>query len=335
MRDSLPAPRFVHHASWRRWLFGIVATLTVCLLPLLRVRAAEASANKAVRIGFQKSGAFLLVKNEGTLEKKLAPLGYRVEWREFPSGPPIFEALNGNGIDLGHSGDAPLIFAQSSGVPFVLLADTEASPESAGIVVPKDSPLRTPADLRGKKVAFTKGSSAHYHLARALTAGGLTFGDVTPVYLQPPDARAALQSGNVDAWAIWDPFFAAAEVDAGARTLTNGQGLTQHREFYFARRDWTEKNAAVLPAIFEALNESGAKALSDHRTVAAFLAPKLGISQAVLERSEARKRRYGALPVTPEVIAEQQGVADTFFKLGLIPKALDVKEVVYQPPGAR
>ena len=291
-------------------------------------RAADPA--KTVRIGFQKSGAFLLVKNEGTLEKKLAPLGYTVAWKEFPSGPPIFEALNGNGIDFGHSGDAPLIFAQASGVPFVLLGITDASPESAGIVVPKDSPLKTLADLRGKRVAFAKGSSAHYHLARALASAGLTFGDITPAYLQPPDARAALQSGNVDAWAIWDPFFAAAEVDAQARTLANGQGLTQHREFYFARRDWAEANRAVVPAILEALNESGAKALADHQAVAAFLAPRLGISQAVLERSEGRKHRYGALPVTPEVVAEQQGVADTFFKLGLIPQALDVQAIVFQ-----
>ena len=297
--------------------------------PAGRLRGADPA--KTLRVGFQKSGAFLLVKNEGTLERKLAPLGYAVEWKEFPSGPPIFEALNGNGIDLGHSGDAPVVFAQASGVPFALLGITDASPESAGIVVPKGSPLKTLADLKGRRVAFAKGSSAHYHLARALAAAGLTFADVTPAYLQPPDARAALQSGNVDAWVIWDPFFAAAEVDAEARTLVNGKGLTAHREFYFARRDWLEKNGAtVVPAVFEALNESGQKALADHKAVAAFLAPKLGISQAVLERSENRKRRYGALPVTAEVIAEQQGVADTFFKLGLIPKALDVSQVVYQ-----
>ena len=309
-------------------LLGLVAVANV---RPPAVRAADPA--KTLRVGFQKSGAFLLVKNEGTLERKLAPLGYAVEWREFPSGPPIFEALNGNGIDLGHSGDAPVIFAQASGVPFVLLAVTDASPESAGIVVPKGSPLRTLADLKGKKVAFAKGSSAHYHLARALAAAGLTFADVTSAYLQPPDARAALQSGRVDAWAIWDPFFAAAEVDAEARTLANGQGLTAHREFYLARRDWLEKNAVVVPAVLEALNESGQQALADHRAVAAFLAPRLGISQAVLERSENRKRRYGALPVTPEVLAEQQGVADTFLRLGLIPKALDVREVV--SPAAR
>ena len=87
----------------------------------------------------------------------------------------------------------------------------------------------------------------------------------------------------------------------------------------------------MLPALFAALNESGAKALSDHRAVAAFLAPRLGISQAVLERSENRKRRYGAQPVTPEVITGQQEVADTFFQLGLIPKRLDVNETVYHP----
>ena len=160
-----------------------------------------------IRIGYQKSGAFLLLRGEGALEKKFDALGFKVEWKEFPSGPPLLEALNAGSIDVGHSGDAPLIFAQFSGVPFKYIGTTSPAEASAGIVVAKDSPIRTLQDLKGKRLAFTKGSSSHYLVAKALAEAGLTFEDIKPVYLQPAEARAAFQSGSVDAWAIWDPFF--------------------------------------------------------------------------------------------------------------------------------
>ena len=290
-----------------------------------------ADKNKVVRVGYQKSGALLLVRNDGSLEKKLAPLGYSVEWREFPSGPPVLAALNAGALDVAHSGDAPLIFAQASGVPFVYFGVSAPSPESSGIVVPKGSPLKSLADLKGKKVAFAKGSSSHYLVARALQSTGLTFADITPVYLQPPDARAALQSGTIDAWAIWDPFLAAAEIDADARSLTQGAKLSPHREFYFGRREFVEKNPALVSALLEVLQVSGERALADPKATAAFLAPKLGIGLPVMERSEARKQRYGGEPLSGQAIADQQEVADTFLKLGLIPKAIRVEDLVYHP----
>ncbi len=304
--------------------------MMVSLVLALSVNRLQA-ADKVARIGYQKSGALLLVKNEGSLEKKLAPLGYGVEWREFSSGVPILEALNAGALDVGHSGDAPVVFAQASGVPFVYIGVTAASPENTGIVVPKNSPLKTLADLRGKKVAFTKGSSAHYLVARALQSAGLTFADITPVYLQPPDARAALQSGTIDAWGIWDPFFAAAEVDAQAHALTEGAKLSPHREFYFSRRDFAQNNPAFVTTLLEILQDSGKRALADPKGTAAFLAPKLGIGLPVMERAEARKESYGAIPMDAPALADQQQVADTFFKLGLLPKAVQVGDYVYHP----
>ena len=291
--------------------------------------AAERS--KVVRVGYQKSGALLLVKTDGSLEKKLAPLGYSVAWREFPSGPPILEALNAGALDVAHSGDAPLIFAQASGVPFVYFGVSAPSPASSGIVVPRSSPLKTLAELKGKKVAFAKGSSSHYLVARALQSSGLTFADITPVYLQPADARAALQSGTIDAWAVWDPFLAAAEIDANARSLTEGAPLSPHREFYFGRREFVEQNPAFVSALLEVLQASGERARLDPKATAAFLAPKLGISLPVMERSEARMQRYGGEPLSGQAVADQQQVADTFFKLGLISKPIRVEDLVYHP----
>ena len=291
------------------------------------------AADKAgvVRVGYQKSGAFLLVKQDSSLEKKLAPLGYHIEWREFPSGPPIVEAINAGALDVAHSGDAPLVFAQAAGVPFAYFGVSVPSPDSSGVVVPKDSPVKTLAELKGKKIAFAKGSSAHYLVALALDKAGLTFADIKPVYLQPPDARAAFQSGTVDAWAIWDPFLAAAEIDAQGRSLTADLKLSPHREYYFGRREFVEGNPDVVTALLDVLQVSGKQAMSDPKATAAFLAPKLGLSLAVMERSEARKQRYGGEPLSGQAIADQQTVADTFFKLGLISKDIHVEDLVYHP----
>ena len=301
-------------------------------LPLaLAAFVSTLSAQQTLRIGYQKSGAFLLVRNEGTLEQKLKPLGYDIEWREFSSGPPVLEALNASAIDIGHSGDAPLIFAQAKGVPFVYIGQSLPSPDSTAILVPKDSPLKTLADLKGKKLAFAKGSSSHFVVAQALIKAGLTFADITPVFLSPPDGRAAFQSGTIDAWAVWDPFFAAAEVDAQARVLSGSERLQSHREFYFARPDFAAKNPAIIEAVLAVLTESGEKAIANPKATAAFLAPKLGTKLEILERSEGRKQRYTAKPLDAQGLAEQQEVADTFLKLGLIPAAVNVKDVIYTP----
>src|ERR1700722_5536799 len=285
---------------------------------------------KVLRIGFQKTGAFLLVKNEGTLEKRMEPLGCRVEWKEFPSGPPLLEALNAGSLDVGHSGDAPLIFAQAAGIAFEYIGATSPAPESAGIVLPKASTIQAVSGLRGKRVAFAKGSSSHFLLARALAEAGLSFNDIKPVYLQPSEARAAIQSGSVDAWAIWGPFYAAAEVDGEARVLRNGEGLSAHREFYFARKDFLAAHPEIVGPLLAALRETGERALKDPPATAKFLASKLGVGEAVMLKSELRKARYGAEPMSQESIAEQQQVADTFFQLGLVPKAIRTGDAVFQ-----
>jgi sulfonate transport system substrate-binding protein len=286
---------------------------------------------KVVRIGYQKSGAFLLVRNQGTLEKRLRAFGYEVEWKEFPSGLPLLEALNGGSLDIGHSGDAPLVFAQSAGIQFEYIGSTSPSEESAGILVPKNSSLRQVSELKGKRVAFAKGSSSHYLLAKALMEAGLTFGDIKPVYLQPPDARAAFQSGGVDAWAIWDPYYAAGEIDGNGRVLRDGKGLSPHREIYFGRKDFLATHAEVVAPILDVLRETGDKAVQDPKGTAAFLASKLGISEVVLEKSELRKQRYYAEPMDERSVAEQQEVADTFLKLGLIPRPIKIADIVFQP----
>ena len=189
-----------------------------------------------VRIGFQKYGKLVLLKSKGSLEEKLKPLGYKVVWTEFPSGPPLLEALNVGAIDFGIAGETPPIFAQAAGAPLVYVAYEPPAPQGEAILVPKDSPLKSVADLKGKKVALNKGSNVHYLLVKALEKAGVKYTDIQPVFLAPADARAAFERGAVDAWVIWDPFQAAAEAATGARMLADGTGIVSNYQFYFSSK---------------------------------------------------------------------------------------------------
>src|ERR1700679_2084480 len=188
--------------------------------------------DKVLRIGFQKYGKLVLLKSKGTLEGKLKAAGYKVVWTEFPSGPPLLEALNVGAIDFGNTAEAPPIFAQAAGAPLIYVAYEPPAPRGEAILVPKDSKLSSVADLRGKKVALNKGSNVHYLLVKALEKAGVKYSEVEPVVLARASARAASERGADDAWAIWDPYLAAADRETHARTLSDGSGTVSNYQSY-------------------------------------------------------------------------------------------------------
>jgi sulfonate transport system substrate-binding protein len=191
------------------------------------------------------------------LEKKLAPLNVEVKWLEFTAGPQLLEGLNLGSIDFGYVGEVPPIFALAAGAPLVYTACELPSPEAEGILVPKDSPIRTIADLKGKKIAFNKGSDVHWLVVKALEDAGLKYSDVQPAYLAPADARAAFQNGAIDAWAIWDPFFVAAQRQIDARVLTTAKGIVNRHQYFVSTRSFSEKNAEVVKILMQELGELG------------------------------------------------------------------------------
>ena len=178
-------------------------------------------------------------------------------WTEFPAGPQLLEAVNVGAIDFGNTGEAPPIFAQAAGAPLVYVAHEPPAPRGEAILVPKDSPIKTVADLKGKKVALNKGSNVHYLLVRALERAGLKYSDIEPVFLAPADARAAFERGSVHAWVIWDPFQAAAEAATGARTLADGTGIVANHQFYLAADKFVDASPRVLDALLGAVERSG------------------------------------------------------------------------------
>jgi sulfonate transport system substrate-binding protein len=284
---------------------------------------------EVIRIGYQKYGTLNMLKARGDLEKRLKQLGYTIQWSLFPGGPQLLEAMNAGSLDFGHTGEAPPVFAQAAGTPLLYVATTPPNPAAEAILVAKDSPIRTIADLKGKKVALNKGSNVHYLLVQVLKKAGLKLSDIHTVYLPPADARAAFEQGSVDAWVIWDPFYAAAEQGGKVRVVADGQGLVANREFFFASRSFAEKHADVVNIILEELKEVDHWASSDPKGVATFLAPELGIDEPALETAS-KRRTYGIEPITDEVVAQQQQIADEFYQLGLLPNKINVKEAVWR-----
>ncbi len=308
-----------HRAARRHALAMMGAAVLASALP------ARAQASREVRIGYQKYGTLTLLKGRGTLEQRLAAKGVTVKWTEFPAGPVLLEGLNVGSIDFGTVGEAPPIFAQAAGANLVYVGHEPPSPASEAIVVPKASTLRSLADLKGKKIALNKGSNVHYLLVKALEKAGVAYTDVQTVFLPPADARAAFERGAVDAWAIWDPFLAAAETQLGARVLSDGTGLVSNHQFYLASRPYAEKNAETVAIVLDELAKVDAWGSAHIAEVAAILAKQTGLEPAVLEKA-ARRYSYGVKAVSPAVIAEQQKIADVFTRLKLIPGPIVVKD---------
>jgi sulfonate transport system substrate-binding protein len=281
----------------------------------------EAKTERVVKLGYQKIGApFLLKERSRSLQQRLSAAGARAEWIEFKHGPALLEALNANEVDIGYVGETPPVFAQAAGVNFVYAATDPPAPQAEAIVVPKDSPIKKLEDLRGKKIALNRGSNVHYLLVKALESVKLGVKDVEVVYLAPPDARPAFETGKVDAWVIWDPFLASAEL-AGARTLANGENLVDNHLFYVVRRHFAEQEAALVHLVLDEYKQLSDWESKNPEEAARLLAKSSGLSYDALLVAE-KRHTYGILPITPELLQKQQAIADSFRTLDLIPKPI-------------
>jgi sulfonate transport system substrate-binding protein len=311
-----------------RRIIGLSALVGVALASA--APGAAGAQEKVVQMGYQRVGAFALMKPRGMLEERLKPLGYTVSWKEFPSGPPLLEALKVGSVDFAHTGEAPPIFAQAAGVPLFYIGYEPAAPKTEAILVPKDSPIRTVADLKGKKIALNKGSNVHYLLVRALEKAGLKYIDVDVVHLPPADGRAAFEKGAIDAWVIWEPYRTTAEMSSGARTLADGTGLVSNHDFYFVAKPFAAAHPKVIDVVLGAARDVYAEAAKDIPGTAKTFSALAGFPASVLEVMLSRKS-LEVLPISNQVIAEQQKIADTFKALGLIPAAINVSDAVRKP----
>ena len=305
--------------------------LGAALLALFGLASAALAADpQALRIGYQKGSASLvLAKQHGLLEARFPQT--RIDWIEFPAGPQMLEALNVGSLDIGSTGDIPPLFAQAAGADLLYIGAEPPKPQAEVILVAKDSPLHGVADLKGRKVALQKGSSAHNLLLRALAREGLGFADIQPVYLAPSDARAAFESGSVDAWAIWDPFYSAVELEGRARLLANGEGLGLSGPFYLAARPYAEASPVFVQQVLDELSRAEALTRSDAAGSIRLLAQFMGLPEAVIARTFGHRPASPILPVSDEIVAAQQRTADLFFANHLLPRRLEIAGLVWRP----
>ncbi|MGY3653241.1 sulfonate transport system substrate-binding protein [Bradyrhizobium sp. LM4.3] len=304
----------------------ILAT-TLLLATALAAQARAEDKPVEIRIGTQKGGFFPAVRQRQTLESAFKPLGIEIKWIDFQFGPPLLEAINVGSVDFGFVGDTPPIFAQAGGARIRYVAAVKSDGDNQAIIVPKDSPIKTLADLKGKRIAFGKGSSAHNLLVVALEKGGLSWSDITPAPLAPADATAAFVKGSVDAWSIWDPYLALAELKENARVLVFDKDVHKPNAYYIANTDFVEKYPSLVAKLNTAFASEGVWAESHHEEVAKAQAEATGV-EAV--RRFVNRSTYRVVPLDAEVTKSQQAVADRFAKLGLIPKPVNVSDIVWK-----
>lgn len=320
----------------KKWNFGV---LLILIIGLLAGCGSEESSSKTdddkksvVKIGYQKGNTLNILKARGTLEERLAEENITVEWKEFPVGTALLEALNTGAIDFGHASDANGVFSQASGKKSVYVASETPYPKGVALVVKEDSPIKTVQDFKGKKIGVTKGGNMHYLLVKALEKEGLKIEDVEPVYYKDAaEGRAAFEAGEIDVIGIWDPFLAVLETSTPTRTIVNGENLTQNRTFYFASENFVNNNAEIIKIILDELQKSDERANEHTKEVATILAKELKIDAEPLEIANGR-RDFGVLPIDEEAVNAQQDLADTFFGLELFPEKVDIKTVTKENP---
>src|ERR1700722_17848378 len=301
---------------------------TAAVAALSREARAQADIKK-IRMGYQKNGVLVIARQQAALETHFASQGIAVKWLEFSSGPPMLEAVNAGRGGYGAVGDTQPIFAQSAGAAIVYAAGQPIT-NGQGILVLNNSPIRSIADLKGKRVGFTNGSSAHNLVVQTLEKAGLIYADITPVYLTPPDAGPAFANGSIDAWSVWDPYLAIGEVRQNGRILVNASEITKTNSFYVANRAFAKSQGPLLQQIIDVTSSTAAWAEAHRDDVARSLSAVTGIPLDI-QTTAANRSSFAVGPITPDIVATQQGVADRFFKLGLIPKPVAVRDALWKP----
>ncbi len=315
-------------------MFSSLLLPAFAALFILSSNTQAADAPQQVRIGYQKgSVSMVLAKSHQLLEQRFPHT--QIKWIEFPAGPQMLEALNVNSIDIGSTGDIPPLFAQAAGADLLYVGSEPPKPQAEVILVPKESPIHSVADLKGHKVAFQKGSSSHNLLLRALEQAGLSFNDIQPTYLTPADARAAFQQGNVDAWAIWDPYYSAALLQGNVRVLVDGSHLKQTGSFYLATRSFTQANGDFVQQVLKTFSDADALTHSQREQSVELLANAMGLPKPVIASYLDHRPPTTITPVSAHTAQLQQQTADLFYANHLMPVKVKIADRIWQPQSAQ
>jgi len=308
-------------------LLPLALLLTACGGSASAGSDTDGQGSLTLNVGDQKGGSEAILRAAGELKG----LDYKIKWSTFTSGPPLLEAVNAKAVDIGGVGNTPPVFAAGAGSKITVVSAFHGTSKGDAILVPNDSKLTKPEQLKGKSVAVAQGSSANYQLVASLKAAGLSLDDVKVKYLQPADALAAFTSGKVDAWAVWDPYTSQVLQAKQGRILTTGDGVTNGLTFQVAAPSALKdkKKAAAIKDYLERLRRATTWVHGHQEEWAKVWAKDTGLPYEVALASVKRTNSTRiSVAVDKPLIASEQEIADTFTGLKLIPKKVDFADYV-------
>lgn len=287
-----------------------------------------AMTERELRIGYQKFGNLGMLKARQSLEERFVQQGVTVLWSEFPAGPQLLHALQNNEIDFGATGEVPPILAQAQNSSLIYVAYEPPSPHSVAMVVAQNSPIYHCSDLRGKRIAVNRGSNVHYLLLQMLDEHGLTLDDVRVNYTPLRYPLTPSDFHSVDAWMMWDPLLSDAQLSGDMRIIEDGHGKVLNQQFYLSRRDFAQRSADLLKIVLDELKQTGIFIATHPENAAQLLSQELGLPQASLALALSR-RQHEPRAINTTVMRDQQTIADRFYALGLLSKAIKIREAVW------
>jgi len=263
------------------------------------------------------------VEASGVLEG--AP--YRVDWKHFQAAAPLAEALNTGDLDLGFLGDSGFLFLAAKQAPVKLIGVSRQNPDTIALLVPKDSPVKTIADLKGKKIAYWPGAWSQQLTLRALEQAGLPDNHVEFIKLMPIDAAAALPQGSIDAFPVWEPYISQQILFSGARPILTAKNLMPGLSAIAASTPAIDNKREAIADFLGRVKQ--ARAWVDNHTdqYADLWAKKANLDQDV-SRHWLRQAHMNVGPVDPKAAADLQSTADFLFKVKALPAPLATAGII-------
>lgn len=281
-----------------------------------------------VKIGIQGSGGlFGKAREEKWFEQEFEKVGANVEWIEFQSGPPMTEAIASNKLDIASLGNMPIIAGQAANIPFKIISQALDGKNNVAIIVPANSTASSLADLKGKKIAVTKGSNAYNFLYRGFAESGLKDSDFEIIQLQPDETQSAFENGGVDAWATWDPYITLNTLTGKGKVLTDGEQMgVLSPSFTIARTAFTDEHPELITLYLKAVNKALKWETENEQEALERYAAERNISTDVIKGTFERSRSIN-IPVSDEIIEEMQKTADFQYEIKNIRSQVEVKKI--------
>lgn len=306
-------------------VIGLIMWLSVAVYGYTQTTTA-ASDLETVTIGYQKADPVDIARQQGELIKKMKAKGYQVVFKEFSDGAALMTALKSGAIDYARVGDTPPVTAKAAGTDIALIAAGATKEYGSGILVGKNSQITNLKQLKGKTIAYQKGTAAQYLIIQALKKAGLSTNDVKLVNMDQSSASVAFAKGSVDAWVTWDPYTATAQVNQGAKLLTNGTGLAKNRDFLISTQNYAKTHTALSKLLTAYINDDMTWANNHHTQLIAMLSKTLKLSDAVIQKMVERRTYAMALvKADSSIVDEENQIANTFYQEGVVTEKVDMK----------